>query len=251
MSSLWHLEAEDISREDIKRFVKKRGVAPGTTNRDLALLNAVIRYAWKAGKITKAPFIKKLPAPPPKLRYLTREEVSRLLEAIKLEDWRTQVFVMIALSSGARTGAILDLTWDKVNLVEGVVDFRSADVDAYRRKGRAVVPINDMMREAIEMAHAHKSGDLVINMDGARMSSVQRMFARLSKNAQLEDFSPHVLRHTVASLLLQEGEDLLKVSRLLGHANSKTTEAVYFAHTSGYLKSSTDKLDFKKKPSGE
>lgn len=247
---LGEIPAEDITHAEIGVYIKIRKVSPSTINRDLTLLNAIIRHAWKHGKITKMSFIQKLPAAPPKLRYLTREEVDTLLNSLGGMDWQTKVFVMIALASGARAGAILDLTWDKVDLTAGTVDFRAIDPLAARRKGRAVVPINDMMREALEIAKEHysfSSGPRYVvwsGAEGGRLSSVQRMFQRLEKRSGIQGLTAHVLRHTVASLLLQEGEDLLKVSRLIGHKNSKITEEVYFSHASQWLRGTTDKLSF-------
>jgi integrase len=238
------LDAEKITPQDISRYITSRGVQHGTINRDLAMLNAIIRHAWKAGKISRTPFIQKMPAPPPKLRYLSREEAEKVVASARMEDWQTLVFVLIGLSSGARTGAILELTWDKIDEAAGTVDFRSSQATAPRKKGRAVVPIGDMLREALSIAKTHANGPYVIHRNGKPISSVQRMIGRVAKRSGITDFTAHVMRHTVASLLLQGGADLLRVSRLLGHKNSKTTETVYFQHNTGYLKPLTDKLKF-------
>lgn len=237
-------DAELITPADIKAYVEHRGVSPSTSNRDLNVLNAIIRYAWKQGKIQRVPFIQRMPNPPPKLRYLSVEEVRRVMEAAKQDTWQTDVFVRIALSTGARTGAILDLTWDKIDSESMSVDLRASDAEAYRRKGRAVVPINGLLREALDKARLTRHGPYVIHMDGRRCSSVQRMMKRIGYKAGVPDFTAHVLRHTVATLLLQGGEDLLKVSRLIGHKNSKTTEQIYFAHTTKWLRGTSDKLNF-------
>lgn len=234
-------DAEFITPADVRDYQASRKVSAGTINRDLTVLNAVLRYAWKIGMIQRTPFIAKLPAPPPKLRYLTKSEVAKVMDAIVSMDWRTQTYIKIALATGARTGAILDLTWDRIK--DNTADFRATDSHARRRKGRTVVPVNTMMAEALKLARQHANGPYVMNVDGRRMSSVQRMFRRLAKETKIKDLTAHVLRHTVASLLLQNGGDLLEVSRLLAHKNSKTTEQIYFAHTTSYLKGVTDKLN--------
>src|SRR5882672_818307 len=201
-------DPEKITQSDVDAYRRHRKVKPGTLNRDLATLNAVIRYAWKSGRIGRVPFIQRLPSPPPRLRSLSRTEVSRLLEAASGEVWQARVFTMLALASGARTAAILDLRWENVDHDAKTVDFRDTSEHAARKKGRAVVPIGELMASALRIAQDRKIGPYVIHYDGKRASSTQRWMARIAKRAGIKNFSAHILRHTVASLLLQEGEDL-------------------------------------------
>lgn len=235
------MDAESITLDDVKAYIAFRNLKPGTINRDLAMLNAVIRHAWKAGKIAKLPFIQKLPAPPSSPKYLTKEQAQKIIDAAKEDTWQTLVFVMIGLSSGARTGAILDLTWDRVG---DAVDFRATDALASRRKGRAVVPMNDTLKAALDIAREHKNGDYVLHNKGKKLPAVQGRIERVAKRAGIPWFSAHVMRHTVVSILLQDGGDMLQVSRLIGHKNSKTTESVYFHYKPDWLRPLSEKLKF-------
>lgn len=243
---LGQLDAGSLSPQEVDRYIAHRsGASVGTVNRELALLRAALRQAERHGLIEKAPFIKALPKPPPKQRALSREEASALIRAAKKCSWRDQVYIRLALGTGQRTGAILDLTWPAVDLKNGILDFRRwSDDKASRMKRRAVVPINKMTYAAILLADANKNGQHVLHYEGNRMRSPREIVARLARIAGINDVTPHVLRHTVASILLQEDEDILKVSRLLGHASTVITQQVYFQHPPGWLKKTTSKLEF-------
>lgn len=136
----------------------------------------------------------------------------------------------------------MDLTWDRVP--QGVLDFRIAVPKAARMKRRAVVPANEMVAYALRLAAQHKDGDYVLNRAGRRLNNPRRLVKRLATEAGIKDVSPHVLRHTVASLLLQGGADLLHVSRLLGHASTVITQQVYFQHPPQWLTETTNLLKF-------
>lgn len=239
------MDADRLSSPGVDSYVAARremGARDATINRELALLRACLRYAERHRLIDKAPYIKALPKPPPKLRALSREEASALVKASKKEGWRDQAYIRLALGTGQRSSAILDLRWEQV---DKVLDFRRhGDPNAHRMKRRAVVPLNEMVAEALKIANKHRNGPYVLNCDGRRLYSPRDIVRRLAKRAGLKDVTPHVLRHTVASILLQEGEDLLHVSRLLGHANTVITQQVYFQHPPSWLTQTTSRLKF-------
>lgn len=241
---LGSLAADRLSPQGVDRYTEERtaaGAAPGTINRELGLLRAALRHAERAGLIDKAPYIKALPKPPPKQKALSREEASRLVRASKKFGWRDQVYIKLALGTGQRSAAILDLQWSQV---DQVCDFRSHTDKAARMKRRAVVPMNEMVAAALKLASKHRNGPYVLNCDGRRLYSPRDIVRRVAKEANLPDVTPNVLRHTVASILLQEGEDLLKVSKLLGHASTLITQQVYFNPSSTWLTQTTSRLKF-------
>lgn len=239
-------DAERLSSVEVDQYIAERGVKPSTMNRELALLRGALRHAEKHGLISHAPHIKSVPGATPRLRALTTEEAGRIVAAADAGgNWREQVYVRLALGTGARPGAVVGLTWPQVHKMQGSIDYRINGLPiSHRMKKRAVVPINAMVKQALKIAGQHRDGDYVLHHKGRRLSSPRPMMRRIAKRAGVKDCSPHVLRHTVASILLSQEVDLLKVSRLLGHANSKVTETVYFQHPPSWLKKTTELLDF-------
>lgn len=236
-------EASSFPRE-VERYIEERSqiVGHATVNRELGLLRAALRLAERTGLLGKAPLVSALPKPPPRMRCLTREEASRMVKAAdKRGCWREKVYIRLALGTLQRPGAIMDLTW---NQVERVIDFRSFHPKSARMKKRAVVPVNEMVMFALKLARQHKNGDYVINRNGKKVAHPRDMVKRIAKEAGIDDVSPHVLRHTGASILLQEGADLLMVSRLLAHANTVITQQVYFQHSDAWLQGTTNLLRF-------
>ena len=176
------------------------------------------------------------------MRVLTWKEASKFVKvADKRGNWRERVYIRLALGTGQRPGAICELRWDQVDTVNETIDFRTNDV---RKKRRALVTVNAMVKEALALAKAHTDGDYILHWSGKHLKDPRWMVRELSKAAKIPDVTPHVFRHTVASLLLQGGEDLLKVSRLLGHSSTHITETVYFQHPPSWLKDTTSKLKF-------
>lgn len=236
-------DAEGLTPMEVDAYVNFRGVQPATVNRELALLRACLRHAERHRLINRAPAIPVIPGARPRLRALSVEDAGKLIEAAdQYGNWREMVYVRLALGTGARPGAIVDLTWDRV--LPEVIDFRRPGNP--RMKRRAVVPLSTMTKQALQIAQRHRQGPYVIHWEGKRLSSPRPLLRRLSARAGVSDCSPHVLRHTVASTLLAGGEDLLKVSRLLGHASTVITEQTYFQHPPAWLTDTTARLDFSK-----
>lgn len=238
-------DAEAITPMEVHRYLQHRGypkTQASTLNRELALLRACLRFAERERYIRKAPIIKALRKPATRVSALTKVQAQDFLKAAEKRNiWQEKAFIMLALGTGQRPGAILDLTWDKI--AEDVIDFRSNHPMVARMKGRAVVPLNDLSRRALVIADRHREGDRVLHCRGRRISRITRLVHNVAKEAGIP-CTPHMLRHTVASVLLQDGADLLPVSRLLGHANTMTTQTVYFQHQPAWLKGVVDKLEF-------
>lgn len=142
------LKPEQITVEDAKAYAAQRraaGIQDGTVWTQLNHLRITLNWAVKTGLITKAPHILRPKKPAPRDRYLTRAEISRLLEAATTPHIRLAIILM--LTTGARVGAVLDHTWDRVDLDRGIINLRAEASGP--RKGRATPPINETLRATL------------------------------------------------------------------------------------------------------
>lgn len=182
----------------------------------------------------------------PKLRkslpnVLSTEEVTQLL-AISLKtkyDYRNKAMLELMYSSGLRISELINLKTYDINLNENLVK-----VTGKGSKER-IIPIDDVATKYLEiyikeyrfqLLKKDKTDDLFLNSRGTKISR-QAMFKLLKqlaseKNIQT-DFSPHTLRHSFATHMLENGADLRSIQELLGHSDISTTQI--YTHISNKL----------------
>jgi integrase len=151
------------------------------------------------------------------------------------------LFILLGLYTGARKQAILSLRWTQVDLKEGRIDF---NVPGARRtnKRRGHIPIP--MRLLAHLRRARLRGSelgFVVNENGNRLAEVKRGFASACRRAGLDDVTPHVLRHTCATWLMQRGVPMWEAAGFLAMTR-ETLERVYGHHHPGYLRSAVEAL---------
>ena len=247
MDSLWkQLEptfgyklGKAITKQECRDYAAKRkreGKSNSTVKTELEALRACLR--WHYGK--EAPVIT-APAPSkPRDRYLTKEEAERLLENI--ETPHVRLFVTLALATGARMSAILDLTWDRVDFAHGTIDFRPAGRDITNKR-RVVVPMNRKAREALEKAHEGALTDHVIEYGGKPVASVKKAIAAAARRAKVP-CSPHVFRHTAGVWMAQADVPMQKIAQFLGHTSTRITETVYARYSPRFMADAASALDW-------
>ena len=111
-----------------------------------------------------------LPAGKPRDKYLTKEQCQSLILASKNTP-HLHLFVLIALSTGARRNAILELTWEAVSLERGIIDF-SYNTPSERCKTRSVVPISGQLISVLTAAHRRAKTGNVIEFQGKLVKSI-------------------------------------------------------------------------------
>ena len=220
------LDPANITVDHARRYAAQRrqqGKAEGTIWTELIDLRTVLNWAEDRKFIDRAPYIEVPMKPPPRERYLTRDEARRLVDACELPHLR--LFVILALTAAGRPEALLELTWDRVHLDRGYVDL--VVWDGKRRKGRARPPINAWLRAALREAREGALTPWVIEWAGRPVGSVKRGFARAAKRADLTGVTPHVLRHTAAVWMAEADVSMAEIANYLGHEDSRITERVY------------------------
>jgi integrase len=235
-----HLRPDQISRELCRSYITKRralGRGNGTIGKELSVLRSALRWHDR-----QTPAVIELPPKPaPRERHLGRTEFAKLLE--KADAFHVQLFIVLALSTAARATAILELTWDRVDLARGIIKLATGS-DGEGRKGRATVPITETAKPWLEKAKEAAMTDFVIEWGGKPVKSIKKGFGRAAQRAGLDDVSPHVLRHTAAVWMAENGVSMDQIAQYLGHSDSRITERVYARFSPTYLRTAASALIF-------
>jgi integrase len=210
-----------------------RTVKPGTVWTELNRLRSCLNWAEKRRVIQRAPYVWVPSKPAPKDRVLTPDEVAKLMEAAV--EPHVRLFMVLAITTGARAEAILELTWAQVDFNKGLIDLRSRDVanplTKRVRKGRSIVPMTEEARFDLLQAKAGALTDHVIEYGGKPIGKISKGFNEARRRAALSDVTPHTLRHSVVTWLNEDGIPLEDISRMVGHKDVATTRRIY-AHPS-------------------
>jgi integrase len=242
------LSVSDLNHDAQERYVTWRrkqlardGFAGSnaTLNRDLYLLKASLRLAWRRGLLTHVPFVLSLPAAPPRDHFLSADEAQRLLAACD----RAYVyrFVLLALHTLQRPKAIFDLRVDQVDLVHGRISFLPTG-KYHTNKRRPMVPITTTLRAELARAISESRSGYLIEKDGLPLLSMRKAFARAAKRAGLPGITPYVLRHTGATLLAASGVPMHQIASMMGHTTQRMTE-VYAKRRPEFLKEAVTTLE--------
>lgn len=185
----------------------------------------------------------------------TAEQAKQLLEYAKEHDSHIYTFLMLALYTGLRKGELLALTWDDIDYDKKLLrvnksrtgsrkDVTSLVTTPKTASSNRKIPINDSLIDALkaekkkqeEMALLLGSGydrsnnyviRTIIGKPYANLSAINRVVNRLTEKAGLPHCTIHGFRHSVASILDDNGVPLQDISVLLGHESTTTTERIY------------------------
>lgn len=217
------------------------------------LISTILAHAEKEMLV---PYNAAAKATPPRINkkdpnYFQPDTVSAILEALESEPLKWRLITHLLIVTGCRRGEIMGLKWEKIDFDSGRVKIDRALVSS-KSKGvyeestkTSDVRYLNLPRETIELLRQHKREQLQLRLiNGERWISSGYVFTRDngdhmnpdSITGWLKDFSerhglphinPHAFRHTVASVLLANGNDIVTVSKQLGHASITTTESFY------------------------
>jgi tyrosine recombinase XerC len=214
--------------------LKKEGYKKSSIARKLASLRSFFKFAVREGYIDSNPALslstpkqeKKLP------EFLSVNEIIKLIEAPNQKDkngLRDRAILETLYSTGIRVGELVGLNIENVDFIGGVIK-----VAGKGRKER-IVPIGDQALKAIReyldkrksASQGHQLKPLFFNVKNTRLNtrSVRRIVDKyIKRTSKKRGISPHTLRHSFATHLLDRGADLRSIQELLGHANLSTTQ---------------------------
>lgn len=214
-------------------YVKSKeaeGYGHESIRRDLSVLSAALKRAEKHEKLTRAPASLSLRPSAPRDRWITRDEAARLLWSLRTPRSRhVLLFARLALYTGARTAAILDLTWDRVDFGAGLIHYPLPGV-RQNNKRRTVSPMGPILRRALRHAKGKARSGHVIEWAGVRIERIAKAFIAHAEAIGLEGVTPHVLRHSFATWAVRKGAPIYMVGKALGQSVVSTTER-YAKHT--------------------
>jgi integrase len=203
----------------------EKGYRRETILREFGLLRRIFNIAIEEWELCKENPVRKAlktlgRADNKKVRYLTSEEIPRLMQA--LPGWLKPV-VILARHTGLRRGNLLDLTWEQVNLSKKLI------VVSRTKNGEPIgIPLSETasrtLTELQRVRYLH-SPFVFCDRDGKSHTpfKVSVAFKRACKKAEIHDLRFHDLRHDFASNLVQSGVDIYTVRELLGHKDLRMT----------------------------
>lgn len=225
----------ELKTSDIHTYTQTRlkaGIRPGTINRELSVISATINHAARRWGVplTNPVRYQWLKPDPPRLRYLTRQEAACLIAQAQALRQDLADFIRLALHTGCRKNELLTLKWSDVHIDRRVILLRPEQTKANKRRA---VPLNQTALQALDNLRQQNDTQWVFarrknGKPGERIKALDWLFRKAVKQAGIEDFRIHDLRHTFASWLVSEGVELVKVRDLLGHTSIKMTER--YAH---------------------
>jgi integrase len=233
----------DVTPRNCNRYAEKRGRSAGTVRRELGVLRAAINLAHKNGVITRPVPVELPDRPEPRDRWLDRNEAARLIRSGRTPQARPYLplFILIGLYTGRRKEAILSLRWPQVDFNEQTISF---DIAGRKRtnKKRGTIPIPPRLLP--HLRRARKRGTelgYVLHINGERIGDIKKGFAAACKRAGIEGVSPHTLRHTAATWLMQAGTDPWQAAGFLA-MSIQTLLRVYGHHHPDYQREAAENI---------
>jgi len=231
-------EIENISRTIITDFLmeqREKGLAPSTLTRNLASIRSFYQFLLKEQIITENPSVeletpraeKKLP------RVLSFDEIELLLEQPETKNaigLRDKAMLELLYATGIRVSELVSLNVNEVNMKMGFLK-----CDGKGNKER-MIPLGSVAIRSIQeylqnsrpkILKQKEEKALFVNQQGTRLTrqGFWKILKKYALKAGIEtDITPHTLRHSFATHLLENGADLRSVQEMLGHADIATTQ---------------------------
>jgi len=242
-----YLAETPIERVDyfhLRRYLgnlRGKNLKTRTVARKLSSLRSFFKFLVREGLVKKNPSTllmtpkleKKLP------KFLSEADATRLVDGVTGTDeasLRDRAILETLYSTGMRVSELVSLNLDRVDFISNIVKVLG------KGKKERLLPIGETALKVVKQyvdARTHKSDAVFLNHHGRRLTdrSVRDIVNKYILKASIQGkMSPHGLRHSFATHLLNAGADLRSVQELLGHVNLSTTQ-IYTHMTTEKLKS--------------
>lgn len=231
----------EVNASNCRAYAKHRKVGP-SARRELLFLNAAIKH-WhrEHGPLKYIPVLVLPPAPAPRTHWMTRSQAAAFLWHARKTPHLARFFI-IGWYTGSRRGVITGLKWSMVNLDSGIMQRKApGEVQAANKKSPPV------RMGARLMAHLRRWKRLdavedgyIVNFRGQKIFRPVSTWQAARIAAGLPDYiTPHILRHTRATNMMQQGKDPWEASKALGMSLGML-ERTYGHHHPDWQKSVSD-----------
>jgi integrase len=239
-----NMDADAITVADCRAHMaerRKRAIMDGTLLTELGHLRMVLRWAEKNKLIDRAPYIERPSKPKPKEHHLTKVQARMLIDAATMPH--IKLYIILDLGTGARNAALLDLTWDRCDFEREKIDLRNPAITV-PHKGRAIVPMTRTVKAALLSARQGAMSEYVIEWAGKKVASVKRGLRFAAQRAGVGHVSPHMLRHSAAVHMAEDGVPMEEIAQYLGHSDVNITRKVYARFSPDYLRKAASALEY-------
>jgi integrase len=245
--SLGGLVLAELTEARLAEFRAQRGISGPSVRRELGALIAAINRARKARIIRPedVPFIELPASGAPRDLWLTEEQEAEY-HALAMGNSigrrrlsRVTRFTALAMDTAARKEAIHELTWSRVDLSAGLVDYRTPG-RGQSNKRRVPVPISDRLMPVLERAHWEWRRDGAIDPFVIGDGDIRTAFETWRASTPYPWASAHVLRHTWATLAARANVPIWQIAGVLGD-DPRTVEKNYLHHCPDHLRDAVNR----------
>lgn len=238
------MAVEEVSKAKCQEYARRRKtklmpdgiqktLSDASIRKDLEILRAALNHDHAEGRCPATFYVWMPQKPEARERWLTRKEAADLLRAAKKQKysaWYLRWFILLSLYSGQRRDAVLKLTWDRVDLERGTINWQYGKKTNKRRPRQ---PMSDALWSFMRYLQSY-GNHYVLHRNGEVLGRVNKGLGVAYSEAKIKDASPHTLKHTAITWMLQSGADMWAVAGFTG-TSLKTIESTYGHHAPGYL----------------
>jgi len=215
----------DITKSDISFGLKQLPdrLSNSTVNKFKGAVSAILSFACREYDLPENPvkYIRSLPEPRGRTRYLSDDERKRLFGAVRQSSWnKLYLITLLAITTGARKGELTSLKWSDIDF-----DRQIAYISTTKNGEPNVLPLTESA--IAELQRFNKQDNSLVfdsEVKPGRAYCFTKPWKKALKEAEIVDFTFHSLRHTCASYLAMNGASLLEIASVLNHKQIQMTK---------------------------
>ena len=237
------LRLSHIDKQTSASYTSQRGRAANTVRNELGLIRKALSWAVEERIIaaSQRPPIKLPQMPESSVEHLTKAQFRLFLDACIAPHVR--LFAQIAVLTGARASAILELQWGQIDFRRRIIDLNPRGRIQAANKRRATVPMNERLHALLQEAKAGALTDYVIEQGDQPIKSIKKGIAAAAARSRIH-CTPHMFRHSAAVWMAEARTPMSEIAQFLGHKDSRITEKVYARFHPDYLQKAAKALEW-------